>query len=249
VKIFSCARVLRAARIPPVLLDGRHTHPKYRGLWRRWLKSRVLRAPHIAQVLLDGFARFDLPDCRGNTALEHARASPAWPALAAAFAACAPGGGAVCLLAGDRVRAVYLGERGTRFEHQNLWRLVSRFSVRCAEGLPRLAGSRAFRRSESRYGGQEVDHRDLGQLRVGDAGELSRAGSAVYVLALEFEDPATRAPREAQAHLCGWRGEPRTFETKFNAVAVGLREGEEHELRVLSVDESEWPASAKGAPP
>ena len=134
-----------------------------------------------------------------------------------------------------------------RFEHPNLWRLASRFGVRCADGLPQLAGSRAFRGAEGRHGAQEVDHRDLGRLRVGEAGELRRDGAAVYVLALGYDDPAGGGRREAQAHLCRWRAAERTFETKISALAAGLREGEEYELRVVSVDE--WAPEQQQPPP
>ena len=104
--------------------------------------------------------------------------------------------------------------------------------MRCADGGPELCGSRAFRRGESRYGPQEADHRDLGRLQVGEAGELRREGSAVYLVALEFDD-AAGGRRQAQAHLCRWRRAERTFETKFNALVVGLEEGAEREQRVM----------------
>ena len=36
-----------------------------------------------------------------------------------------------------------MGEKGTKYEHPNLWEMVSRYGVRCIEGKPTMSGSRS----------------------------------------------------------------------------------------------------------
>ena len=73
-----------------------------------------------------------------------------------------------------------------------------------------------------------ADHRDSGSLRAGEARELRREGSAVYVLSLDFDDPAAAGGRrQAQVYLCRWRSTEWTFETKINALVPGLLAWEE----------------------
>lgn len=48
---------------------------------------------------------------------------------------------------------------------------------------------------------------------------------------------ATGLDKEAWSFLCNWDSTSRTFETKYNALAVGLRPHQDYSLRAVSVDE------------
>lgn len=130
------------------------------------VKVKFGRYLDASQVLLDGFSRYDTSDVSGKTAIDYARSHPvAWQSFAAMFENATPDGLAY-LVKGDLVRAKYVGETGTKYEHPNLWQMVSRFGVRCLEGKPTMSGSRAFKRFESRFVKQEVDWRSLGDIKV-----------------------------------------------------------------------------------
>jgi hypothetical protein len=71
---------------------------------------------------------------------------------------------------------------------------------------------------------QEVDWRSLGELKIGDAGDLDRKESTVYEMTVEYMDEGTGLTCKAYSFLCNWDPEEHTFETKYNALFVGLVE-------------------------
>ena len=117
---------------------------------RREVENKFGRFVQTAEVLLDGFARYDARDARGRTAREIVQADPAaWAALEEAFGTTQEDG-QTFVMPGDVLTALFLGDRGTRFEHPNKWRLVTTFGVKCEPGGPTLSGSRAFKKPGAR---------------------------------------------------------------------------------------------------
>jgi len=204
---------------------------------RRDVQSKFGRFMDTAQNLLDACARFDLKDATGRTAIEYARLdSNVWPDFKKMFDECSPDG-RTYVVQGDLVTAKYLGERGTKFEHGNLWEMVSSFGVRCVQGYPRLNGSRAFKRAMSKFSPQEVDYRALGLLKIGQAGEMNRIGCTTYLFSLDYTEEFTGLRKDAHAYLCAWQPKSLRFETKFNAVAMGLVRDQDYDLRVVETEE------------
>jgi ankyrin repeat protein/Ca2+-binding EF-hand superfamily protein len=172
---------------------------------RREVQSKYGNFVDTAQNLLDASARFDLKDATGRTAIEYAHIDyEAWQLFKPMFDECSADG-KTYLVKGDHMVATYLGERGTKFEHGNLWQLVSSFGVRCLQGFPRMNGSRAFKKSMSKFSPQEVDYRALGELKIGQAGELQRVGCTTYVLSLEYTEDFTGLRKHAHSFLCAWQ--------------------------------------------
>ena len=207
------------------------------GELRRDVQSKFGRFMHTAQNLLDACARFDLKDATGRTAIEYARLdSNVWPDFKKMFDECSPDG-RTYVVQGDLVTAKYLGERGTKFEHGNLWEMVSSFGVRCMQGYPRLNGSRAFKRTMSKFSPQEVDYRALGLLKIGQAGEMNRIGCTTYLFSLDYTEEFTGLRKDAHTYLCAWQPKSLRFETKFNAVAMGLVRDHDYDFRVVETEE------------
>ena len=205
---------------------------------RREVQGKFGRFMDTSQNLLDACARFDLKDATGRTAIEYAVLDyDIWPDFKSMFDECSADG-RTYLVKNDKVTAKYLGERGTKFEHGNLWEMVSSFGVRCQQGYPRMNGSRAFKRAMSKFSPQEIDYRALGELKVGQAGELSRIGCTTYILSLEYIEEFTGLTKAAHSYLCAWQPKALRFETKFNASAMGLERDQEYDFRV--VDTEEW---------
>jgi ankyrin repeat protein len=204
---------------------------------RREVQSKFGRFYDTAQNLLDASARFDLKDASGRTAIEYAKIDfDAWPTFKKMFDECSADG-RTYMVKGDLVTAKYLGERGTKFEHGNLWEMISSHGVRCEQGYPRMNGSRAFKRAMSKFSPQEVDYRALGELKVGQAGELNRIGCTAYMLSLEYVEEYTGLKKEAHSYLCAWQPKSRRFETKFNINAIGLKRDEDYDFRVVLNEE------------
>jgi len=199
--------------------------------------SKYGRFVETAQVLLDGFSCYNTCDVSGMTALQYAQAHPKkWPLFREMFASTTPDGLSF-MVQGDFLTARYLGEKGTKYESPNLWHIVSRYGVRCEDGLPKFSGSRAFKKFESRFVKQEIDWKALGELKIGEAGELDRRGCTVYELTIDFVEESTGLEAQALSFLCMWDSKQRTFQTKFNALFVGIEVGKEYTLRVDSVDD------------
>ena len=204
---------------------------------RREVQNKFGRFKDVAQNLLDACARFDLKDASGKTALDYARLnSDAWAVFKPMFDECSADG-KTYLVKGDLVTAKYLGERGTKFEHGNLWEMVSTFGVRCQQGFPRMNGSRAFKRVQTKFAPQEVDYRALGELKIGQAGELNRFGCTTYILALDYTEEFTGLEKKAHTYLCAWQPKSARFETKLNDKAVALVREQTYDFRVVDIEE------------
>jgi len=79
--------------------------------------------------------------------------------------------------------------------------------------------------------------RSLGDVKIGEAGEMERKGCTVYELSHPYVEDATGNRARAYSFLCNWKPGPRTFETKFNALHVSLTPGREYDLRIDEVED------------
>ena len=126
----------------------------------------------LAQILLDACTRFDLRDATGRVAricqagLRRLAGSEDVRRM--------HGYGKTYLVKGDLVTAKYLEERGTKFEHGNLWEMVSSAGVRCQQGYPRMNGSRAYQTRHVKVFAAGGGLPTARELKIGQAGELQR---------------------------------------------------------------------------